>query len=42
MEVGCVQHVISQMTHKKTAGEVAMERLGQEFVFSYFIHVFHK
>jgi hypothetical protein len=36
VEVSCIQHVVSQMSHEQPVGEVAMERLRQEFIASYF------
>lgn len=39
MEIGRIKHMITEMTHKEPLREVAMERLGEEFVRSYFIHI---
>ena len=39
MEVGSIEHVVAQMTHKKPSAEVAMKRLSQEFVTSYLFHL---
>ena len=38
MEVGSVEHVVTQMSHKQPAREVAMERLGHKLIFPYLIH----
>ena len=38
MEVGGIEHVIAQMSREEASAEVAMKRLSQKFVSSYFIH----
>ena len=39
VEVGCVEHVIAQMSHHQLTLEVAMKGFGEKQVFSNFIHV---
>ena len=38
VEVGGIEHVVAQVSHKQATGEVAMERFGHKLVGSYFIH----
>jgi hypothetical protein len=32
MEVGGIEHVVAQMSHKQAPAEIAVERLSQKFV----------
>ena len=39
VEIGSIEHVVTQMTHEQPAREIAVERLGHKLVTSYFIHL---